>query len=172
MSCTYYQNDSLHTLSQSEIEDHIKTCSKCAERISFESKIIKEASRLTPISPSTNLWSKIESELEEKSKPKNVFTLFSKHKFLFAAAASLILLASMSAFYLLTPVGQTGILSQGALVKVEITEQNYLNAIEQLEEDANNVLVVLDTDLMLLYRDKLETIQSQINRCREAINIK
>lgn len=170
MNCSYYQNDSLNTLPEAEIKQHLKVCPSCAERVSYENSIMHEAKTLNPIQPDTDLWGKIEARLESKAKPKNIFTLFGKHRIVFAAAAALFILASLSTFYFLTPVNTSGILSQGAMLKVDISERNYLEAIEELEEEAQPILATLDTDLMLLYRDKLETIQTQIDRCREAIN--
>ena len=52
---------------------------------------------------------------------------------------------------------------------MEYTEQNYIDAIEQLEKEATPKMAGLDLDLMLLYRDKLETIDQQIEHCRVAI---
>lgn len=170
MSCIYFQHDSLHTLSETEIKDHIKSCSLCADRVSFENKILQEAHDLTPINVDKDLWSKIEINLKDKTNSKNIFILFWKHKIVFTAAASLFILASLFTFYFFTPVNSTGVLSHAAILKVEFSEQNYLQAIEDLEEEAQPILANLEFDLMLLYHDKLETIQTQINLCREAIN--
>jgi len=171
MCCIYYQNDSLHTLSETEIIEHIKICSACAERISFENEIEKQANYLKPFKPDDGLWGKIEIALEEKtsSKNKNIFQLIMANKNWLSAAAVFFLLVS-STLYFLTIPDDSNILSYGALLRVEYTENNYMEAIEELEEKAQPVMAGMDTDLMFLYRDKLETIQTQINKCREAID--
>lgn len=170
MICTYYQNDSLHTLSEKEREEHLKICPFCADRAEFEDQILQEAGRLQPLTPDPDLWEKIETKLLEKSQgeKQNIFKMIFSHKMVFSAAALFILILSLSVFYFLS--GDSGkILSDGALARVEITEKNYQSAIDDLEKEAQSKMAGMDLDLMLLYRDKLETIDSQINRCREAI---
>ena len=170
MNCIYYQNDSLNTLPESEQEEHIKTCPLCAERAEFEDQILKEAGQLSSFKPDSDLWGKIETQMNSGTigRKSNIFNIILKHKIGLSVAAGFIILLSMSAFYFFGN-GSDKILSNAALVKVEITEQNYLDAIDDLEIQASDKMASMDTDLMLLYRDKLETIDRQINRCRQAI---
>ena len=60
-------------------------------------------------------------------------------------------------------------LAGAALVQVEQKEKEYSAAIAELEAVALPQMAKLDTDLMLLYRDRLETIEAQIERCKEAL---
>ena len=48
-------------------------------------------------------------------------------------------------------------------------EKEYEKAIAELEKLTIPLVANADTDLMLLYRDKLETIDIQIERCKEAL---
>lgn len=170
MSCTYYQNDSLDSLSEIQQQKHLMTCPLCAERAEFEDQILKEAGQLSPFKPDSDQWEKIETQMNSEpiGRKSIIFSIILKHKTGLSVVAGFIVLLSMSAFYFFG-TGSDKILSNAALVKVEITEQNYLDAIDDLEIQASDKMASMDTDLMLLYRDKLETIDRQINHCREAI---
>ena len=61
------------------------------------------------------------------------------------------------------------LLAQSALERVERQERAYLKAIEDLEKMVQPRMSRMDVELALLYRDKLETIDTQIQRCREAL---
>ena len=170
MNCIYYQNDSLNTLSEKERDEHLKICPLCLERAEFENEIMQEAGQLQPLKPDLDLWGKIESTLigESEKEKKNIYRIILGHKMWLSAAAVFIAIVTLSTFYFFSS-GSDKILSRGALVKVEFTEQNYMEAIEELEDEASPKMAKMDIDLMLLYRDKLETIETQISRCREAI---
>jgi hypothetical protein len=60
-------------------------------------------------------------------------------------------------------------LEGAALEKVEQKEREYAAAIAELERVTSSQMAKLDLELMLLYRDRLETIDAQIARCREAL---
>ncbi|KAA3610180.1 MAG: hypothetical protein D8M58_06885 [Calditrichaeota bacterium] len=138
----------------------------------MEDQIFEEARNLKPIKPDNDLWDKIENTLIEETqpKPKNVFQFIKNHKMWLSIAAALLISFSMATLYFnASPNPDAKILSTNAMIKVEFTEKNYMKAIEQLEVEAKNQLANFDTELMLLYRDKLTTIETQINQCKEAI---
>jgi len=170
MDCNYFQNDNLDILPEKEQQEHIKTCMLCQERQAFEDQIIQEASQLNPLKPDADLWDKVESSLQQNTKKDktNIFQMTVKSKVWLSAAAVIVAVFSVSVFYFYSG-GTDKILSDGALVRIEFTEQSYIDAIEDLEDEVNPKMADMDIDLMLLYRDKLETIDTQINRCREAI---
>jgi hypothetical protein len=64
----------------------------------------------------------------------------------------------------------SGLMADAALARVETEEREYAAAIAELEAKAGPKLAEMDFSLMALYRDRLETIDSQIERCREAID--
>jgi hypothetical protein len=63
----------------------------------------------------------------------------------------------------------SGLLARQAMAKVEKIEREHMQAIEELEKKALPKMASLDLEMMLLYRDKLETIDAQIERCKEAL---
>jgi hypothetical protein len=170
MSCTYYINDNLDTLPEHEQADHLKSCTLCRERREFEDKIVQEAGRLQPLQADTALWKRIDNSIQAKNTSKGIHKLRtgSQSKIWLSAAAVIIAVFTFSVFYIFSG-GSEKILSDGALLRVEYTEQNYIAAIDQLEKEATPKMAALDLDLMLLYRDKLETIDQQIEQCRQAI---
>jgi len=170
MSCTFYQNDTLHLLSEEEQQKHLESCPLCSERKAFEDQIIHEARQLNRVEPDNDLWDKIETTLQQDQnrETSGIFPLRFGLKTWLSAAAIIIALFSVSIFYFFSG-GSEKILSDGALLKVELSEQNYIDAINDLENDAKPKMAQLETDLMLLYRDKLETIDRQIKSCRQAI---
>ncbi len=138
----------------------------------MDDNILEEAKNLKPIKPDADLWDKIETALILDSQPRknNIFRLAIKHKSWLAAAAILLISFSVTALYFYSsPNLNSKILSAQAVVKVEIKEKSYVEAIELLEDQAENHMANIETELMLLYRDKLTTIETQINQCREAI---
>jgi hypothetical protein len=60
------------------------------------------------------------------------------------------------------------LLAGKALKQVEAKEREYEEAIAEMERLAEPQLAKLDADLMMLYRDRLATIDAQIVRCKEA----
>ncbi len=64
---------------------------------------------------------------------------------------------------------ESGLLAGSALERVEKLEREYVQAIRELEKEATPHMAQLDMELMLLYRDRLETIDAQIERCQEAL---
>ncbi len=91
-----------------------------------------------------------------------------------AGAAALALVAvGLAAWFLFirpSPGTGSGLMADAALARVETEEREYAAAIEALEAKAGPKLAEMDFSLMALYRDRLETIDAQIERCREAID--
>jgi anti-sigma factor RsiW len=91
-----------------------------------------------------------------------------------AGIAALALVAvGLAAWFLFirpSPGAGTGLMADAALARVETEEREYAAAIEALEAKAGPKLAEMDFSLMALYRDRLETIDAQIERCREAID--
>ena len=170
MSCIYFEKDNLDTQSLDVQAEHLKSCALCRQRREFENEIMLQASQLQSFNPDVALWEKIESSFNTQkiqARPR-ILKIVNHSKLWLSAAAVIIAIFTFSVFYIFSG-GSDKILSDGALLRVEYTEQNYIDAIEQLEKEATPKMAGLDLDLMLLYRDKLETIDQQIEHCRVAI---
>jgi hypothetical protein len=170
MICNYYQNDNLDNLPEKEQAEHLKSCPLCQQRSEFEDQIIREAGQLPALKPDAEVWHKIASSIPDNTKRRknNIIQMWLRPKVWLSAAAVFLIMLSAVVFYFYGG-SSNKVLSDGALVRVEFTEQNYMDAIHEMEQQATPIMAEMDTELMLLYRDKLETIDTQINRCREAI---
>lgn len=173
MSCNTLKKYDLGKLSEEKFREHLKTCASCQERVNQDARLISLARSLKKPVESPHLWARIEESLREeqrqgmRSERKRirwslVWTL--------PAAAAVLLVISVGSYFLLKPeTGKSGILSESALAKVEIKEQEYIEAIEELEERVRPSMADMGLELMLLYKDRLETIDDQIEQCREAL---
>jgi hypothetical protein len=89
-------------------------------------------------------------------------------------AAAVLAAFGLAAWFLFlrpSPRNTSGLMAEAALVRVEKEEQEYAAAIKELEVKVGPKLAEMDLSLMALYRDRLETIDAQIERCREAIAV-
>jgi DUF4097 and DUF4098 domain-containing protein YvlB len=130
-------------------------------------------SRISGRKRSPGLWSRVEKALEEEAvKERGRAPLLARFLRLAPAAALIIAAAGLALYFgLKTRLASSpsGILSSIALARVEQTEKEYLEAIEALEEQTQPQMAGLDRELMFLYKDRLETVDAQIRRCREAL---
>ena len=62
-----------------------------------------------------------------------------------------------------------GLYSAQALAKARGSQQEYAAAIAELEQVAGARFELMDMELAILYRDKIETIDTQIARCQDAL---
>ena len=170
MICELCNNNKLHLLSEKELAEHIEQCSFCREHKEWDDLLMQKTSGLKPVHPEENLWAKIEAALQQENISKNERSPYGNVKYWLVAAAILLAVVSSALTIFFQSVGKTeNVLSKAALVKVEISEQSYIKAIDELENQADQKLGSLDTDLFLLYKDKLATIDMQIRQCRDAI---
>lgn len=174
MSCHKFKKYEFGKLSQSEFQQHLKTCASCQERIQQDTRLLSLAKSLKRPVESPHLWDRIEKSLrEEQRKGKHAEVKISRWSLLrlLPAAAAVLLIVIVGFYFLLKPeTGKSGILTESALAKIEKKEKEYIEAIEELEEQTLPKMAEMNLELMLLYRDKLETIDDQIEQCKEALS--
>jgi anti-sigma-K factor RskA len=174
MICEMHEKYELGDLSEVEFQKHKASCSTCQTIMQKDRELLGLAAELRQPVEAPGLWDQIEDALiAEKGRKASILTgVIARHRTAaLALAASLILAVGLS-LYLSNQEKKedpSGLLTSRLLEQVIEKEQAYDNAIEQLEEVAQSQLVSMDTDLMLLYRDRLETIDAQIVRCRTAL---
>lgn len=178
MQCDIYEKHELGEIDQSEYEKHRQDCQTCKQILQQDTQLLELTADLNEQVDSPVLWAKIENQLRaeqrrEKPKKVNLTEFLKSHKTAFyRIAAMLVIAVGISTYYLYVnqaPSEDLRILTASALKKVENTERNYEKAIDELEKLAESKFSVMDVDLMLLYRDRLETIDAQIERCKEAL---
>jgi hypothetical protein len=148
-----------------------------------------EVEGLRNATPPPGLWARIEASLEEEksrsersgdsipARPQRLHSIGFPFRPWILAPASALALAALGAavFFALrsTPPAagpEPKFLAASALAQVELKEKEYVQAIDALESRALPKLESLNFELMALYRDRLETIDAQIERCREALD--
>ena len=67
-------------------------------------------------------------------------------------------------------LGDSDLLADATLRRIERREQRYERAIQRLEENVTPQMAEMGLDLLFLYRDRLETIDEQIASCRTALS--
>lgn len=174
MSCNRFKKYEFGKISEKEFQQHLKTCVFCLEQVKQDSQLLSLARSLKKPVEAPSLWNRIEEDLRneqeavirsERKKPR-----WGLLRLLPAAAAALLIL-SVGFYFLLRPeTGRQGILTESRLAKVEKKEREYMEAIEELEERTLPQMADMNLELMLLYRDRMETIDDQIERCREALS--
>ena len=173
MSCHKFKKYELGKIDEEEFKDHLKSCATCQAEMKQDAWLMSLAKSLKQPVKAPYLWGRIENTLKEEEKvwegtPVKGYRwrLFPA----FGAAVLFLMIISVGLYFLLgQKTGEPGLLAEKALIKVEKKENEYLQAIGELEERVLPKMASLNLELMLLYRDRLETIDDQINRCKEAL---
>ncbi|NUO81619.1 hypothetical protein HUU05_16230 [candidate division KSB1 bacterium] len=174
MSCDFYRQHELGEIAGETFAQHARLCVECQRLLAQDEQLLLLTRSLAQPSASPFLWMKIENALraeqQRESRMRPRFT--STQKLLaYAVAATLILAIGLGVFFKLSmkPSEDSRLLADAALERVEQKEKEYESAIAELERVTSPQLALLHTDLMLLYRDRLATIDTQIARCRAAL---
>lgn len=173
MSCDQYRKYELGELDEERFRSHERQCPSCQETMRQNAELMALAGSLKQPIEAPFLWGRIEAALSaETEKTEQKWSgVFCRHRTaLYRIAAVLVVGVGMGAYLNSRSASEPSrLLSASALERVEEQEQEYIQAIEELEQVASVQLAQMDLDLMLLYRDKLETIDAQIDRCQKAL---
>jgi hypothetical protein len=173
MSCKEYEKYQLGKVDAEEFRQHLEVCEHCRELEWRDSLLMSAARSLKEPVSAPGLWERIETSMREENlaKVKPVFFGGFNRRFnlLLAAAALLVAVAVGIYFGVYLERNGSGLLTDSALERIEQTEQAYMRAIDQLEEQALPSLEKMDIELMLLYKDRLAVIDFQIRQCKEAL---
>lgn len=174
MSCNKFKKYELGMFGEGEFQQHLKTCASCRERANQDSRLMSLARALKKPVESPHLWSRIEESLR-KEQLKRIDSRVNKFRWsplrLLSASAAILLIISVGFYFWLKPeTRKSGLLTESALAKVEKKERDYVEAIEELEERVLPKMADMNVELMRLYKDRLETIDDQIEQCREALS--
>ena len=173
MSCNKLKRFELGKLGEAEFERHLETCSSCQERVEQDARLMALSRSLERPVESPHLWDRIAKSLEEEQQKELSLGVAHRqwHPLRLLPAAAAVLLAVVIGLYFLIEPGasKSGLLADSALARVEKKENEYVRAIEELEELVLPRMADMNLELTLLYKDKLETIDDQIEQCREAL---
>lgn len=173
MSCDQFEKYETGEIESWEFRDHLKTCSFCQEQEQMDTRLMNLSRSLREPVQSPGLWERIEHTLtaEDLQRRKPIVLSYRRSFAWYVAAAVILIVVALGIYsWLLQEKHEPGLLTEAALKKVESREQEYIKAIEELEKQALPRMANMNIELMLLYRDRLETIDDQIERCREALD--
>lgn len=171
MSCEKFRKYELGELREREFRKHKRRCAYCQEQVEQDAVFMSLARSIKQPVKAPLLWDRIRKSIEdekvERIQPRRAHRI----RFpVFQTAAVLVLVIAFGLYFWLKPeTEEAKLLSKNALKRVEKKESAYIKAIEALEQSALPKMGDLDIELTLLYRDRLETINDQIERCKEAL---
>ena len=185
MSCTKYGDFELGRVKAAEMERHLETCPECRSQAALDDRLTRETASLRRPVDDDGLWDRIEARLLEEAsavrrevterKPARAWLTFISGLFRFprvaGVAAVALVAAGLAVWFLLlrpSPAASSGLMDDAALTRVETAEREYAAAIKDLESKAAPKLAQMDFSQLALYKDRLQTIDAQIERCREA----
>lgn len=174
MICKELERYDKGEMSESEFMQHATVCPTCREALLLDKEVMSLAKSYRRSIDAPQLWSRIECALEEeitgeKHGRKGFFLDWKPLRFVPTALIVLVVAGLGLYFGLLEPPPSSGLLAQKALAKVEQKEKEYVESIQELERQVLPRMAALDLELEFLYRDRLETIDAQIAKCREAL---
>lgn len=167
MSCDRYQERELGRLDESAFQAHLKDCDICRERLRQDEAIDQLAANLAEVTEPPFLWERIEDALRAEQRRAR------RRTWVYRAAAVLVVSLGLGALMQQgrgIPEPATGLYTSEALEKVRDREREYAAAIEELEQIAGERMERMDAELAFLYRDKIATIDTQIDRCLQALS--
>lgn len=175
MNCEFYQQHALGEIDENEFSQHLATCAVCEKLVTQDAQILAFAQNLEKPQASPLLWAKIENSLRAEQERKRRYWRINwpEQKWTWLRLAAVLLIGiGLGSYLIFKPEpSESRLLAGAALQQVEKREREYAAAIAALEQTAMPQMAKLDTELMLLYRDRLETIDAQIARCREALAV-
>jgi hypothetical protein len=169
MSCEQFKKYEMGEIEPREFREHLKVCTYCQEQEQLDTHLMSLAETLKEPVQSPRLWERIEHTLKQEEHHRSQPVVLRSFTVLLAAAVMFMAVAVGIYFWLLQEKQGAGLLTEAALKKIEVKENEYINAIEDLEKQTLPKMADMNIELMLLYRDRLETIDDQIKRCREAL---
>jgi hypothetical protein len=174
MSCNWFDKYDQGKIKELPFQAHAKECPVCREKARQDEELILLSGSLKKRQVDAPfLWTRIDQdlrELEQQAKEKGHGGTF-WHSWKKIPVSVMLLIAICAGLFLWLRPGlhDSTLLPDSALSRIEKREQRYERSIEKLQERIFPQLADLGLELMLLYRDRMETIDEQILACKEAL---
>ena len=177
-----YLDHSLNSKKVSALEHHLQKCSECEAVLKDFEKIIEESQKLESFSPSAEMWTEIKASLKTEAqttkaqksfKIRGVQGFFPPPRLKYALASSFILVAmvvslltfGLKYWQVKPPVDSP----RYAISKLEEAEHHYQLAIKALVEAVASEGEKLSPQLIQLFKENLEAVDTVINVCRQTV---
>ena len=169
MGCDKFDLYLKEELTEKEFHAHMDKCQECWMAFETDKDLMSEAAALNTDLQVPDLWTEIRHEIILSPEAKDK-TRFWPQTLIWSAAAALLFAVVFWAVSIREEAPtESRILSHQALEQVKTAEENYIRAIEGLEEIARDKLTETREPLAQLYRNKLKLIDAQINKCRNEL---
>jgi hypothetical protein len=173
--CNKFEKYELGKIAEDNFQKHLETCQECQKLVAEDARLMALAQELDPPVVAPNLWERIEADLiAEKAIEEKKISKRPRSQLWYILRIAAVFLLIFGAGYFSKYFYESEapkLLSDATLAKIEIREKEYIQAITELEDQAGPKMSQMDFDLMLLYRDRLETIDIQISRCKEELTL-
>jgi len=173
MSCDWFVKYDLGKMTEDSFQSHAKECPACQDKVSQDEKLLQLSRTLKKRVDAPFLWTRIEQDLREAQQKSKLagWKGFFWHSWMKIPVSALIIVAICAGLFLwLRPgLNDSTLLADSALRRIEKREQRYERSIERLQKRILPQLPELGLELMLLYRDRMETIDEQILACKDAL---
>ncbi len=183
MTCHKSDEYEAGILTAEEFARHVRDCPDCREAVRLDDRLEREIERLRLPAADPGLWNRIEAALRVEKElqgassahpvsPRRPLAAFLARRWPILVPAGAILLALIVLGIGGGPKGPlpaSGLLERKALAEVELKEQEYIAAIENLERRAGTRIAAMEEPRFALYREKLAMIDAQIGKCRLAL---
>lgn len=172
-TCNQFKKYELGKISEDNFQKHLKTCPECKQLMAEDARLMALAQELDQSVVAPKLWERIEADLitEKSVEQKRTFQIPQTRIWYILRIAAVFLLIFGAGYFshYFYESRESRLLSDATIEKIESREQEYIQAIAELEIQTGTKMSQMDLDLMLLYRDRLETIDIQISRCKEEL---
>lgn len=173
MECCRYDEFQKGRVDEAAFRGHLENCPSCLRHFETDERLMCLARSLKEPVNAPHLWTRIEKAIRgERASSESAGTRIVRSRAIPALRLAAVVAAALGiAFVAGLRLGRrdASLLTDPALKRVERRERAYIAAIEVLEERVQPRLQKIEIELVLLYRDRLETIDTQIERCKEEL---
>ena len=166
MNCDFLVKYDQGELDEAEFKKHAISCATCKQALYLDEDVLSMAKSLRQPIEVPYLWNRIENSLGEEIAKKQPFN-WRLLRFVPALAALLLVTWLGIHYFFENRSPRSGLMAEKTLARVEKKEQDYINAIQDLEKQILPKMAEMDLELVFRYRDRLETIDAQIEQCQE-----
>ena len=166
MICDFLTRYDQGELDEAELKKHALSCSICKEALDIDKDILSMAQSLRQPIEAPFLWNRIEESLAKEMFKKQRFN-WRFFRFVPALAALILVVWLGVYFFIQNRTPHSGLMAEKTLARVEKKELEYIAAIQDLEKQILPMMADMDIELAFRYRDRLETIDAQIEQCQK-----
>jgi hypothetical protein len=181
MNCAEYRRYWLGEVTAEAFAAHRTGCAECRRAVALDAIVQAQVRGLPVPAAAPGSWERIAADLDAQPAVRAAGRARAGVPPVWRLAAVLVVAVGLAGALLLRPSdpGPRNLLTEKALARVESLEAQYEEAIRDLEAIAEPLIAGagartetvagIDTELLLHYRSRLETVDAQIRRCKAVL---